>query len=204
VALIGQTASGETPLTEQDLQGLKHPFVKTREQLSVVEAQNILNGKEWALASKTSRIPGMLSVEYLQELHRRMLGDVWEWAGEIRPTQLQNAFASSVSDIRPHLSMLYQDAVEYWLKDQRMSSDELAVRLHHRVVKIHPFRNGNGRHSRLLADVLLEKHFGLQPFSWGGNAQLGNSDPNRQSYLDALRAADKGDYSSLIKLCRAG
>ena len=204
MALIGETTSGETPLTEQDLQGLKLPFVKTREQLSVVEAQNILNGKEWALASSTSRVPGMLSVEYVQELHRRMLGDVWEWAGEIRPTQLQNAFASSVSDIRPHLSMLYQDAVEYWLKDERMPCDELAVRLHHRVVKIHPFRNGNGRHSRLLADVLLEKHFELRPFSWGGNAQLGNSDPNRQSYLAALRAADKGDYGALINLCRAG
>ena len=77
MALIGQSASGETPLTEQDLHLLKLPFVKTREQLSVVEAQNILNGKVWALASKTSRIPEMLSVEYLQELHRRMLGDVW-------------------------------------------------------------------------------------------------------------------------------
>jgi fido (protein-threonine AMPylation protein) len=100
--------------------------------------------------------------------------------------------------------MLYQDAMEYWIKDQRMPPDELAVRLHHRVVKIHPFRNGNGRHSRLLADVLLERHFGLPPFTWGGNAQLGNSDPNRQTYLDGLRAADKGNYGPLRKLCRAG
>lgn len=203
MALTGQTAPGETPLDEQDLQGLKHPFIKTREQLSVLEAQNILSGKEWALVSKTSRVPDMLSVDYLQELHRRMLSDVWEWAGEIRPIQLQNAFASSVPDIRPHLSMLFQDAVEYWLKDQRMTPDELAVRLHHRVVKIHPFRNGNGRHSRLLADVLLEKHYGLAPFTWGGDAQLGNSDPNRQDYLDGLRAADKGNFRPLLGLCRA-
>jgi len=201
VALIGELIAGETPLTDEDLQGLKLSFVTTREQVSAVEGPNIVSGKQWALNSRRSRMPLMLSIEYMQELHRQMLGDVWRWAGEIRSIELQNAFAVPVPDIRPQLAMLYADAVEYWIKD--MSPDEFAVRVHHRIVKVHPFRNGNGRHSRLLADVVLERHFGLAPFTWGGTAQLGNSDPNRQNYLDGLKAADKGDYGPLMTLCRA-
>ncbi len=150
MALIGEPVSGETPLTEEDLLGLKLPFVRTRGQLSGVEGPNIVSGKQWALASTRSQLPYMLSIDYMKELHRRMLGDVWEWAGEIRTTQLQNAFASSVPDIRPHLVELYKDAVEYWLNDKRIGPDEFAVMVHHRVVKVHPFPNGNGRHSRLL------------------------------------------------------
>jgi Fic-DOC domain mobile mystery protein B len=203
VALIGETADDETPLTAEDLQGLKLPFVRTRGQLNEVEAANIVNGKQWALSSRRSGFPHIVSIEYMQELHRRMLGDVWQWAGQIRVTELQNAFASSVPDIRPDLVGLYRDAVEYWLKDKSMSHDTLAVRVHHRVAGIHPFRNGNGRHSRLLADIILERNFGLPPFSWGGNADLGNSDPNRGVYLAALKAADKGDYGPLMKLCRS-
>ena len=203
MALIGEHVPGETPLTDQDLQELKLPLLKTRAQLSAVEGPNIVSGKQWALGAKRSKLPGMLSIEYLQELHRRMFRDVWQWAGEIRSTQLQNEFASSVPDIRPQLGGLYADAVEFWLKDPRIGPDEFAVRVHHRVVKIHPFRNGNGRHSRLLADLVLEKHYRLKPFTWGGGGDLGNSDPNRQRYLDCLRAADRGDYSPLLNLCRA-
>jgi Fic-DOC domain mobile mystery protein B len=157
MALIGETIAGEIPLSEEDPRALKLPFVKTRAQLSAVEGPNILSGKEWALGSRRSRVPNMLSVEYMQELHRRMFNDVWYWAGEIRFTELQNDFAASVPDIRPQLSMLYADAIEYWLNDKRMTPEEFAVRVHHRVVKTHPFRNGNGRHSRLLADLLLAK-----------------------------------------------
>ena len=202
MALKGKAAVGETPLTDQDLQGLKLPLVRTRAQLNAVEGSNILSGKLWALESTRSRLPGMLSLDYLQELHRRMFADVWGWAGEIRSIQLENTFASPVPDIRPNLLGLYRDATEYWLHDGRMGPDEFAVRVHHRVVRVHPFRNGNGRHARLLADVVLEKHFRLEPLTWGGNAELGNSDPNRLSYLDGLRAADRGDYGPLMKLCR--
>lgn len=202
MALIGSTTAGETPLTPQDVQGLKLPFVKTREQLSAVEGPNILSGKQWALQSRKSRLPHMLSIGYLQELHRRMFGDVWQWAGEIRSNQLENAFAASVPDIRPGLIGVRADALDHWLDDVRMTPDEFAVRVHHRVVKVHPFRNGNGRHARLLADVILERHFRLAPFTWGGNADLGNSDPNRMAYIEALRAADKGNYRSLMRMCR--
>lgn len=194
MALIGVVVAGETPLTDEDVRGLKLPLVKTREQLSAVEGPNILGGKQWALQSKKSRMPHMLSIEYMQELHRRMLGDVWEWAGEIRSVQLENAFASTVPDIRPQLIGLYKDATEYWLEDKSLTPDEFVVRVHHRVVKIHPFRNGNGRHSRLLADLIMERHFGLAPFTWGGDAELGHGDPNRAIYLESLKAADKGDY----------
>ena len=203
MALIGKTVAGETPLTEQDLNGLKLPFVKTRAQISAVEGPNIVSGKQWALRSRKSRMPNMLSVEYMQELHRRMFNDVWDWAGQIRSTELQNDFAASVPDIRPQLSMLYADAIEYWLTDKRITAEEFAVRVHHRVVKTHPFRNGNGRHSRLLADLVLSKHFGKESFTWGGSAQLGTGDRYRHPYLQGLKAADRGDYGPLMKLCRA-
>jgi fido (protein-threonine AMPylation protein) len=101
MALIGETNPGETPLIDQDLQGLKLPFVKTRAHLGAVEGPNIVSGKEWAIRSRKSRVPNMLTVEYLRELHRRMFNDVWDWAGQIRSTELQNAFAASVPDIRP-------------------------------------------------------------------------------------------------------
>jgi fido (protein-threonine AMPylation protein) len=84
-----------------------------------------------------------------------------------------------------------------------MTADELAVRFHHRVVKIRPFRNGNGRHARLLADVVLSKHLGREPFTWGGSAQLGTGDRYGQAYLEGLKAADRGDYGPLMGLCRA-
>jgi Fic-DOC domain mobile mystery protein B len=203
VALTDKPIQGETPLTDQDLQGLKLPFVKTRAQLSEVEGQNIISGKQWALRSRRSRIPAMLSLEYMQELHLRMFNEVWDWAGQTRSTELQNAFAASVPDIRPQLSLLNKDAVEYWLSDTHISPDEFALRFHHRVVKIHPFRNGNGRHSRLLADLVLTKHFGREPFTWGGTAQLGAADPCRQTYLEGLKFADRGDYAPLMRLCRA-
>jgi Fic-DOC domain mobile mystery protein B len=201
VALIGEGVVGETPLTAEDLLGLKLPLVTTRGELSAVEGPNIVSGKQWALNSRRSRMPQMLGINYILELHRQMLAEVWQWAGQIRSTDLQNAFAAPVHDIRPELAKLQADAVEHWLSD--MSADEFAVRVHHRVVKIHPFRNGNGRHSRLLADVLLERHFRLAPFTWGGNAELTSSDPHRPAYLDGLKAADKGDYGPLMALCRA-
>jgi Fic-DOC domain mobile mystery protein B len=203
MALIDEPIPGETPLTSQDVQGLRLPFVKTRAQLSAVEGPNIVSGKQWALRSRKSRLPNMLSMQYLSELHRQMFSDVWDWAGQIRSTELQNAFAASVPDIRPQLSNLYADAVEYWLNDERMTADEFAVRFHHRVVKIHPFRNGNGRHARLLADVVLSKHFGREPLTWGGSTQLGAGDRYRQTYLEGLKAADRGDYGPLMRLCRA-
>lgn len=203
MALIGIAVPGETPLTQEDLRGLKLPWVKTREQLSSVEGPNIVSGKEWALKAKATRMPEMLGIDYLQSLHARMLGEVWDWAGKIRTVELANVFASSVHDIRPHLAQLYSDAAEYWLKDERMSEDEFAARVHHRIVKVHPFQNGNGRHSRLLADLILEKHFRRAPFTWGAGGALGNTDPYRQSYLDGLKAADQGDYAPLLRLCRS-
>jgi Fic-DOC domain mobile mystery protein B len=203
VALIGEVVVGETPLTAEDLQGLKLPLVKTRAQLNLVEGANIVAAKEWAMKSRVARMPNMLTIQFLQTLHRRMLGDVWEWAGEIRTTELQNEFAAPLANIRPDLLNLYKDTAEHWLNDKLMSADEFAARVHHRIVKIHPFRNGNGRHSRLLADLILERHFGRPPFTWGGNANLGTDDAHRPAYLVALKAADQGNYAALLQLCRA-
>lgn len=126
-----------------------------------------------------------------------------QWIG-MRTTGDNPTFpiGTSIFQGRPELAGLNADAVTYWLNDRTIGADEFAVRVHHRVVKVRPFRNGNGRHARLLADIVLERHFGRKPFTWGGGAQLGNADPHRATYLEALRAADRGDISGLMTLCR--
>jgi|SRR5882672_605082 len=199
MALIGNPIPGETPLREEDLKDLKLPWIKTREQLNEVEGENIVSAKEWALKSRNAALPGMLSDEYIQSLHKRMYRDVWKWAGKIRHHELQNEFASKPSQIRIDLKNAYNDA-KYWLEHLKLGPEEFAVQVHHRIVRVHPFHNGNGRHARLMADLILERHFKLAPLQWGGGSALDNDEPNRANYISALKAADAGDYGALLRL----
>ncbi len=84
-----------------------------------------------------------------------------------------------------------------WVSDAVFEPRELAIRLHHRLVFIHPFANGNGRHARLVADLLLIKHFKLERLPWG-NRDLVSSGEVRNRYLESLRAADRGSFDALI------
>ena len=167
MALTGAHAPGATPLTEEDIRGLRLASITTQGELNEAEAQNILRGQEWALRSRTRALSDMLSDEYLMRLHKEMFGDVWKWAGKFRERDTNIGMPSHL--IRTSLRALYAE-VRGWLEYRAYPPDEIAIRLKYRVVTIHSFPNGNGRHGRMLAHIAMVRHFGLEPLPWGGSA----------------------------------
>lgn len=196
--LIGAHAPGATPLTADDLFGLKLPAT-THGELNALEAENILDGWQWAVRSTKSRMPNMLTDTYVRELHRQMFAEVWEWAGQYR--QRDTNIGVDWIQIGPRLMVALENA-RYWLDHETFEPEEFAIRLHHLIVQVHPFRNGNGRHSRIMADLTLVKHFMVRRLPWGGDT-LGRTDPRRDGYLEAVRAADANDYGPLLAFCRS-
>jgi len=199
MALTDPHSPGATPLRPEDLRALRLLHITTYAELNEAEAANIIAGQEWALRSRTSDLPSILSDDYLQQLHEEMYGEVWKWAGNYRThdTNIGSRYPMIRTDLRQFL-----DDARYWSTHKTYEPEEFAIRAHHRIVKIHPFANGNGRHSRLVADLLLMKHFKVKRLSWGGGA-LGNTDPNRVKYIEALQEADRSDYASLIVIAQA-
>lgn len=193
MAITDPHAPGATPLTAEQVKGLRNPFITTHEELNRAEQANIVRARLWARTARSIAMPGMLSREFLDDLHRRMYRDVWSWAGKQRTVDTN--IGVDFPKIGVELRILMDDA-RYWLDHGTYSPIEYAVRMHHRLVFIHPFPNGNGRLSRFYADLVLTRHFKQNGLTWGGG-QLGN-DPRRMQYLEALRAADRQDYSSLI------
>lgn len=189
---------GQTPLDPDAAAGLRVP-VATREGLNRVEAENIAEAVRW-LARRRSMTPDtILDETFLRDLHRRMFGRVWRWAGEFRRTDTN--IGAPWFEVPVQLRLLLDDTAA-WITSG-MDADEVAVRFSHRLVSIHPFANGNGRHSRLAADQLAIA-LGRRPFSWGAAADLTSAGERRQAYLDALRAADAGDIAPLRTFARAG
>ena len=161
--------------------------------LDIVEA-NIARAQDWALGRR--RDP--LTEKFIMDLHKRMLGDVWKWAGKFRKTERNIGIESY--RIEPEFRQILDDA-RYWVEHQTYSPDELAVRLHHRLVLVHPFPNGNGRWSRLTADVLVTQ-FGGPRFTWG-SANLQAASEIRSAYIKALHAADEHDLVPLVDFARS-
>jgi Fic-DOC domain mobile mystery protein B len=140
----------------------------------------------------------LLTEKFLFELHRRMLGDVWRWAGKIGMTERNIGIAPW--KIPTELRILLDDA-KVWIERKPFPPDEIALRFHHRLVAIHPFPNGNGRHARLMADLFIAR-LGDAPFSWG-RANLTDPGEMRGAYISALKAADGHDIRPLIAFARA-
>lgn len=180
---------GHTPLSEQERQGLLLSHIATRDDLNDAEQRNIAR----ALRRRAPTVDRLLDDMYLRGLHKAMFGEVWEWAGKYRRrvTNIGVAPAHIATDLR----MLTDDARD-WVKREYFEPDELAVRFHHRLVTIHPFPDGNGRHSRICADYLVQA-LGQAPFSWGAHLDL-KTDALRHTYLTALRNADRGDFALLL------
>lgn len=193
MALTDPHAPGATPLTHEQLAGLKLP-ITTHGELNAAEQENILRARVWARTARSIAMPTMLSREFLEQLHERMYADVWRWAGTQR--RVETNIGVSFPSIGVHLRELFDDA-RFWLEHGTYPPNEFAVRLHHRLVWIHPFPNGNGRLSRFYADLMLTRHFGLDRLRWGGG-ELGNADPRRAQYIAALQAADRHDYTALF------
>lgn len=128
-----------------------------------------------------------------------MFGEVWQWAGSFRNSNKN--IGVDKYQIAPDLRMLLDDC-RYWIGNNTFAEDEIAVRFKHRIVSIHCYANGNGRHSRLIADVIIEKIFGKPVFTWG-RQNLIHSSTYRATYLSALRAADKGNIEPLVRFARS-
>lgn len=184
-----------TPLSEEEKQGLIPSYISTRAELNQAEQKNIVKAEIWAFSKKRSP----LDVAFLKELHKKMYGDVWEWAGEFRKSERN--IGIEAYRIESELHQLVGDT-QYQVDHESFPPDEIAARFHHRLVLIHPFPNGNGRHSRLATDILL-KYLGAERFTWGAG-DLAAKGEIRTKYIAALQVADKHDYSPLMTFVRSG
>lgn len=183
---------GETPLDPDEMEGLKYPHIQTRGELNQLEQHNIQEGYKWLARQRKHK--DLLTEAFLLDLHNQMLGQVWSWAGSFRRTEKNIGVDPLV--ISMELRKLLEDT-KYWIEHETYSREELAARFHHRLVKIHLFPNGNGRHARIMTDVILEMILNVLPISWGTRT-LDVGGEHRQHYISTLRAADNNDYQPLI------
>ncbi len=194
MGIFGDDLPGETPIDDTSL--LRLPL-QTRQELNVAEAKNV----RWALvkylAAKPSRRMAPFDYGWMLRLHREMFGDVWSYAGQLRQHNVN--IGLPWQQIASSLQQLVGD-LEYW-EQQWPDVVEQATWLHHRAVQIHPFAGGNGRWSRLLANIWLKQH-DHQVTHWPEADLQGSSSPVRQEYLQAVRAADTGDRGPLLELHR--
>jgi Fic-DOC domain mobile mystery protein B len=189
---------GKTPLDEDEKEGLRIKTITTRGELDEFEQQNIEKALLWLRKKKLSA-KEILSEKFVRNLHQKMYADVWKWAGDFRKTNKN--IGIDKYQIGIELKQLLDDCL-YWIAQRNFPEEEIAIRLKHRIVQIHCFTNGNGRHSRLLGDVLAEKVFRLPPFTWGAANLVKHGDP-RSAYLKALKKADAGDYAELVAFAKS-
>jgi Fic-DOC domain mobile mystery protein B len=171
------------------------PSLSTRSQLHEIERLSINAARNWAMRAPVLRRSDLLSQGFSRELHRRMFSGIWRGAGKYRTTQRDPGW-------EPHrigegVAMFFDDA-EGWLRYSTYPVHEVAVRLHHRLVSVHPWSNGNGRHARLIADIVVAAN-GEIPLTWGSKSALGSA---RDRYVAAVRVADGGDFASLLEFAR--
>lgn len=192
--LLLEEDDASTPLTAEEREGLIPSYVTLRRELNEAEQANILEAEQWAFSRKRN----VLDERFLKYLHKRMFGRVWRWAGKFRHTE-RNVGVDPYR-IATDLRQLLDDS-RYWIEHNTYPLDEISARFHHRLVYIHPFPNGNGRHARLATDLLLVA-LGQSRFSWG-RTSLVNPGETRHAYVVALRAADGRDIRPLLEFVRS-
>jgi Fic-DOC domain mobile mystery protein B len=190
-------ADGQTPINEDEKEDLKIKSITTQSELDEFEHLNIEKAVEWTIHTKlkTERI---LTEKFVKDLHKKMYGDVWKWAGNFRMTDKNIGINWTLIGIE--LKYLIDDT-KYWIENETYSSEEIAIRFKHRIVAIHCFPNGNGRHSRMMADIIMESIFDKGVFNWH-KSNMVKADETRKRYITALRQADKGDLNPLIKFAK--
>jgi Fic-DOC domain mobile mystery protein B len=193
-----ESIDGQTFLDEDEKEGLLIPTIATRGELDEFEQQNIEQAVLWTLMRNFKR-EHIFSEVFVKEVHRRMFKDVWAWAGDFRKTNKN--IGVDKWQVPIELKNLLDDVI-YWADNNIYPPDEIAVRFKHRIVIIHCFPNGNGRHSRLMADIIIEKIYKRPVFSWGA-ATLFSEGDSRVAYLKALKAADNGDFGFLLSFARS-
>jgi Fic-DOC domain mobile mystery protein B len=189
---------GQTPLDEEEKDGLLIPTIATRGELDEFEQQNIEQAVQWTLG-RSFKPETVFTEDFIRMVHKRMYADVWSWAGEFRKTNKNMGIDKW--QIPTELRYLLDD-IRYWHENNTYPPDEIALRFKHRIVRIHCFPNGNGRHSRLMADIIIQKIYKQTVFSWGA-ANLSSESDTRAAYLKAVKAADQGDYSLLLAFARS-
>lgn len=192
MTLVLEYPLGATPLDNNELGGLKPKHITTQGELNELEQANIQTGIEWLFRQKSD----VLTDEFAVKLHKQLFGEVWDWAGSFRKTGKNIDFVKPVQ-IPTELRMLIENA-RYWADHKTYKPIEAAVRLHHRLVQIHPFPNGNGRHSRIFTDAVLKSVYQKEPIDWTAGQDLGKIGDRRQAYIHALKAADGGDFEPLF------
>ena len=183
---------GATPLDPDERNGLKFRHVTTRGELDELEQANIEQGLAWLARRRGGDV---FDDAFLRRLHKRLFGDVWSWAGEYRLREKN--IGVEPFQIAVQLRALLGDA-RYWAENRTFPPLEAAARFHHRLVQIHPFANGNGRHARIAADIMLEDHYGHPPIAWASGFDLQADNERRRDYIAALRAADGHDFAALF------
>ena len=192
--LFGADDDANTPLEAEEREQLSPTYITTRAELNEAEQIGIAEADQWAFSRKRD----VLSESFLCQLHRRMFKDVWKWAGKFRTTARN--IGVEAYRIPTELRQLVEDA-RFWIKNETFAPDEIAIRFHHRLVAIHPFPNGNGRHGRLATD-LLARQLGRPRFTWGS---VSMTEPNvtRTAYVNALRDADNHGITRLLAFARS-
>lgn len=190
--------NGQTPLNEEERDGLLIHSITTREELDEFEQYNIEKAIQWTMGKKLVA-EKLFSENFIKDLHKQMYGEVWKWAGSFRKSEKNMGVYSYLIPL--HLKQLLDDVL-YWHKNKSFIPSELAIRFKHQLVSIHCFPNGNGRHSRLMADIILEKLYEQPFFSWG-SSNLVKADNKRKDYIQAIKIADKYDFQPLIDFAKS-
>ena len=189
---------GQTPIDEEEKEGLRIETIATKAELDEFEQLNIEEAVQWVLG-KRFKVKEVFSEKFICSLHKRMYGNIWAWAGTFRKTDKNIGIDKHQIPIQ--LRTLCDDTL-FWIENNTYPPQEIAIRFKHRLVSIHCFPNGNGRHSRLMADIIIEKLFGEEPFSWGSDDLIKSSE-TRTAYLKAVKQADEGEYSPLSAFARS-
>jgi len=190
--------SGQTPLDEDEKEGLLIESLSSRGELDEFEQLNIERAIEWSISRKfVERI--ILTEEFVKSLHKQMFGEVWSWAGQFRKSNKNIGVEWTIIGIE--LKKLLDDT-EFWIKNRSYNPDEIAIRFKHRLVRIHCFPNGNGRHSRMMADIIIESIFEMEVFDWRYSSMV-RADATRAEYISAIKKADGGNIEPLLDFARS-
>ncbi len=187
---------GATPIDLDETNGLKLTHITTRGELDRWEQDNILEALDWL---ESTRPKNILTEQFIKKLHKRMFGNVWKWAGTFRHSDKN--IGGPWHQVPIELRNLCDD-VSAWIETKDLPPDEIAARFHHKLVLIHPFPNGNGRHARMMADLLVENILGQPRFTWGSQ-NLSAMSEIRSQYISALHAADRFNIQPLLEFVRS-
>ena len=186
---------GATPINPDEMEGLLLSHITSRGELDRWEQDNIIEAIEWLEKKKPI---DLLNEQFIKKLHASMFSNVWKWAGKLRRSD--KTLGGSWHQVPMRLRNLFDDT-QLWIDLENETHDDIAIRFHHRLVSIHPFPNGNGRHARLMTDLLLENVLGSKRFTWGSE-DLSIKGNARKRYIKALQEADNLNYEPLMQFVR--